>query len=192
MIKDPSWISESGLGFRVSIIPSTVLMCPQKWPLPHKTFFSGDVCPGFQTSVDPRLPAWSPAHIGFSRFTSGATPANLLKASITAKPFWSTTFSSIGGTQTHTTLCGKLKISGSIKSGTLPNSTSAESSKHYRFGLLRTTIIHCMIKKTRISLKEFTEMVGSGRRVYILNSYLLSQKAKKTEQIIFVHCWLSL
>ena len=45
-------------------------------PLLPLFWTSGDVCPGFQSQGGfPRLRASSPAHNGFLRFTSGATPA---------------------------------------------------------------------------------------------------------------------
>ena len=54
---------------------------------------SGEICPGFQSQGGPInciYIIWiSPACNGFLRFTSGATPADLLTASIAAEPFWS-------------------------------------------------------------------------------------------------------
>ena len=53
------------------------------WPLIPMFRISGGVCPGFQSQRgSPRLCALSPAHIGILRFTSGATPADLLAASM--------------------------------------------------------------------------------------------------------------
>ena len=52
---------------------------------------SGDVCPRFQSqSVFPCLCALLPGCKGNLRFTSGATLADLLVASMAAKPFQST------------------------------------------------------------------------------------------------------
>ena len=49
---------------------------------------SGDVCPEFQSQGgSPYLHALSPAHDGLFRFTSGGTPADLFKASMTAESF---------------------------------------------------------------------------------------------------------
>ena len=48
---------------------------------------SGDVCPGFQSQVGfPHLRASWPAHNGFLKFTSSATPADLEKYSTPGKP----------------------------------------------------------------------------------------------------------
>ena len=53
----------------------------------------GDICPGFQSQGGfPHLYASSPTHNGFLRFTSGATPADLLTASLVGEPFRSTYF----------------------------------------------------------------------------------------------------
>ena len=60
------------------------------------------------TSVIGFKPGWipSPACNGFLRFTSSATPADLLVASMVAKPFWSIYLhTSIGGTQVQDWLC---------------------------------------------------------------------------------------
>ena len=54
-------------------------------PLIPLFWTSGDICPGFQSQGEPlALCAPSPVHNGFLRFTSGATPADLLRASIAA------------------------------------------------------------------------------------------------------------
>ena len=41
---------------------------------------SGDVCPGFEASVDPLTSVLCLMHVMGCRFTSGATPADLLMA----------------------------------------------------------------------------------------------------------------
>ena len=49
---------------------------------------SGDICPGFQSQAGfPCLYALLPVCNRFLRFTSGATPYDLLVASMAAKPF---------------------------------------------------------------------------------------------------------
>ena len=60
-------------------------------PLTPPVSDSGDVCPRFQSqSVFPCLCALLPGCKGNLRFTCGATPADLLVASMAAKPFQST------------------------------------------------------------------------------------------------------
>ena len=52
-------------------------------------WISYGACPGFQSQSESRH--WhvlSPARNGFVRFTSGATPTDLLAASMTAELFW--------------------------------------------------------------------------------------------------------
>ena len=57
-------------------------------PLIPLFWISGEVFPGFQSQGGfPCLRASSPVHSRFLRFTSGATPADLLSTSIVAKPF---------------------------------------------------------------------------------------------------------
>ena len=52
---------------------------------------SGNICHGFQSQgLSTCLHASSPTCNGFLRFTSGVTPADLLVASMAAKPFQST------------------------------------------------------------------------------------------------------
>ena len=60
-------------------------------PLIFLFWTSGDICPGLQSQGGfPRLPASSPAHNGFLRFTSGATPVDCIEVSTAAEPFKST------------------------------------------------------------------------------------------------------
>ena len=47
-------------------------------------------------------------HSGLITFTSGATPANLLITTLQLRLFGQLTFSGIGGTRTHATVCGTL------------------------------------------------------------------------------------
>ena len=55
--------------------------------LPIPLFWtSGDVCPGFHGWI-PSLDASFPVCNGFLRFTTGATPADLLVVSMEAEPF---------------------------------------------------------------------------------------------------------
>ena len=177
----------------MSITPSTVLTCPQKWPLPHKTFFSGDVCPGVSNQCGPSLTCLvACAHWILQIHLWCDISQSLEGQHYSPSLFDPLLFQALVGLKPIPHCAANLKYLVLSKVVHYRILRLQRARSHYRFGLLRTTIIHCMIKKTRISLKEFTEMVGSGRRVYILNSYLLSQKAKKTEQIIFVHCWLSL
>ena len=59
---------------------------------------SGDVCPKFQSQGRlVHLCALSPACNGFLRFNSGATPADLLAASMVTEPFLIYVLASIGG-----------------------------------------------------------------------------------------------
>ena len=54
----------------------------------------------------PRMRALSPACSGFLRFTSGATPADLLAVSIEVEPFRSTyLYASIRETRTQDRVC---------------------------------------------------------------------------------------
>ena len=54
---------------------------------------SGDICPRFQNGGRfPHLCPWLPTHNIFLRFTSGATPAELLASSMAAEPFHTRTF----------------------------------------------------------------------------------------------------
>ena len=68
-------------------------------PFLHLFWTSGDVCPRYQSQGgSPCLCALLPTYNGILRFTSGATPADLLAASLTAEPFRSTSLqTSIGG-----------------------------------------------------------------------------------------------
>ena len=62
-------------------------------PLIPLVWTSGDVCPWFQIQGGSHcLCTLSPVHNGIVRFTSGATPADLLAASMTAEQFSSTYF----------------------------------------------------------------------------------------------------
>ena len=70
-------------------------------PLISLFWVSGDLCPGFRSQGGPpHLHASLTVHDGFLRFTSNATPADLLVASVAAKlfssPYLQTT---IGGAQ---------------------------------------------------------------------------------------------
>ena len=65
-------------------------------PLKLLFWTSGDICPMFQSQGGfPHLHASLPMHNRFLRFTSGATPADLLMASMAAEPFHSGTFTCV-------------------------------------------------------------------------------------------------
>ena len=63
-------------------------MCPFCMAIDTHVGISYGVCPGFQSqSESPHSHALSPARNGFLRSTSGATPADLLAASMATKLF---------------------------------------------------------------------------------------------------------
>ena len=66
--------------FNLEISPFVGLLINLSWT-------SSDVCPGFWSQWIRCLSGASPACNGFLRFTSGATPADLMMASMVAEPF---------------------------------------------------------------------------------------------------------
>ena len=79
-------------------------------PLVPLFWMFGDICPGFQSlGGSPYFNASSAAHRGILRFTSGATPADLLVASMVDELFSSTYLqTSIGGAEDHDISCIRL------------------------------------------------------------------------------------
>ena len=85
---------------------------------------SGNICPGLQSQGGfPCLGALSPGCNGFLRFRSGVTPADLLVASMVAKPFWTTYLhTSIGVAQAQDWVC--LCLTTCDKTGALRHTSS--------------------------------------------------------------------
>ena len=81
-------MSVSSVFFKKKIWRTSVIFVGPLIPL---FWTSGDICPGFQRqSGSPYLHASSPVCNNILRFTSGATPANLLASSMAAELFSST------------------------------------------------------------------------------------------------------
>ena len=97
---------------------------PFRGPLITLFWTSNDVCPGFQIQGEfPILHAWSSACNGFLTLTSDATPADLLVASMSAKPFQSTyLYTSTGRNQFQDAAC--LYLTACDKTDDLPTKLS--------------------------------------------------------------------
>ena len=80
---------EGGVCFFVAFLGGRTFFF--EWPLIPLFWASGEICPGFQSQTgSPDLRASSPMCNRILTFTSGATPADLLVASMAAELFRST------------------------------------------------------------------------------------------------------
>ena len=88
-ISSPSFATTHSLRPKVSLPPPEKSFCRALVLFVGPLFWtSGDISSEFQShSGSSHLHALLPVHIGFLRFTSGATPANLLVATMAANAF---------------------------------------------------------------------------------------------------------